>query len=118
MTSSEITDPDLCGKKCDSSENCYGGWFNGETLECWNMFEQFERHKRKYIYQADSKTGVFIKTGTLNSVYSTAYQCSQEMRCNKYFSENDIEYNIYKDYGLKKLDNYLTKYQKNSLSDC
>ena len=48
-----ITNPDECGKRCDASENCFGGWFNGETLECWNMFEKFAKHQNKYFYQVD-----------------------------------------------------------------
>ena len=50
-------------------------------MECWNMIEEFSKHQNKFYYQVDTKSGVFIKTGTLNSVYSSAYQCLENNKC-------------------------------------
>ena len=81
MSRHDIADPDECGKNCDMSDDCTGGWYDGIKKECWSMYGQLDGHRAKLFFQVDSQSGLFEKTGTLNQIYSSKYLCALANKC-------------------------------------
>ena len=50
MNKHSISDPNECGKKCDMSDDCTGGWYDGVRKECWSMFGALDGHRGKLFY--------------------------------------------------------------------